>query len=206
MALRQDVTLLPTLLLASMTVYGFLLVWAQNDPIEFTTATGDYGHPMSPVGFNIGTGGNVSIELAPWHTTSMVPAVITPAGDATVNMDSTPTAASSLSVATIPLPTASTNNSGARASPAVTRSPGISPGTAGNANTIPRSIKRSRAATNSTGRVSIKVKIQSSAPKNGTLELFLQQVCELFQTLKLEDVQVTLGPERTTMLCFPSKQ
>ncbi|XP_040290288.1 uncharacterized protein LOC121002803 [Bufo bufo] len=203
---RRDVTL-PMLLLASITVYGFLLVWAQTDTIELTTITGDLVRPMSPPlnpAFNIVTEGNVSIELSPWPSTTMVPAVTTPGQDATVNMDSTTTAATSLNGATIPLPTGATNNSDV-CGDTTTRSAGreSTPQTTGSANIVPRSIKKSRAVTNFTGHVSIKVKIQSSAPKDDAMEMFLKKACEFFHTLQLEDVRVMLGPAKTPMLCLP---
>lgn len=186
MTQRRDLTL-PTLLLASLTAYGFLLVWAQNDTIELTTPIGGHGNPNSPAGFNIVTGKNVSIELAPWHSTSTVPAVTTSVHYTTGNPGVIPTAATS--AATIPPPTAATTTGGASSQHTA------------NVHSVPRSIKRSRAATNSTGRISIKVKIQSSAPQGEAMAIFLQKVCTLFQTLQLEDVIVTLGPERTPMLC-----
>lgn len=200
MTQRRDLTL-PTLLLASLTAYGFLLVWAQNDTIELTTPIGGHGNPISPAGFNIVTGKNVSIELAPWHSTSTVPAVTTPVHYTTGNPGVIPTAATS--AATIPPPTAAKNRSGLSSGTAATTGGASSQHTA-NVHSIPRSIKRSRAATNSTGRISIKVKIQSSAPQGEAMAIFLQKVCTLFQTLQLEDVIVTLGPERTPMLCSTS--
>ncbi|XP_075684063.1 uncharacterized protein LOC142652299 [Rhinoderma darwinii] len=207
----RDVTL-PTLLLASLTVYGFLLVWAQNDTIEFTTITEDQKSPMSPAGFHIVTGGNVSIQLAPWHSTSIMPAVTTPTQDTTVTMDSTST---SMNGATVPFPTSATNRNTSGAgtatttstkwSSAMTHMSGTSPGTRVNDKSMPRSIKRSRAVTNSSGRLSIRVKIQSSAPKDEAMQKFLKKACEFFhKTLQLEDVTVTLGPERTQMMCLGS--
>ncbi|XP_044149546.1 uncharacterized protein LOC122938235 [Bufo gargarizans] len=201
---RRDVTL-PMLLLASVTVYGFLLVWAQTDTIELTTITGDLVSPVSPPmnpAFNIVSGGNVSIELSAWPSTTMVPAVTTPGQD--TNMDSTTTAAASLNGATIPLPTAATNNSDV-CGDTTTRSAAreSTPQTTGSANMVPRSMKKSRAVTNFTGHVSIKVRIQSSAPKDEAMEMFLKKACEFFHTLQLEDVHVMLGPEKTPMLCLP---
>ncbi|XP_077124476.1 uncharacterized protein LOC143781649 [Ranitomeya variabilis] len=204
---RRDVTLLPTLLLASMTLYGFLLVWAQSDTIELTTTSGNQGSAMSPAGFNIATGGNLSIDLPHRHITSMVPRVTIPAQDTALNMDKAQTSAANLNSATIPLPTALTTNTGGVKEPtaitddAKTLTPG-NIGTTGSTNTIPRAIRGSRAASNSTGRVSIKVKLQSSAPRDEAIQVFLKKACDFFQSLHLEDVTVTLGPERTPMSCF----
>ncbi|XP_073532908.1 uncharacterized protein [Phyllobates terribilis] len=212
MTQRRDVTLLPMLLLASMTLYGFLLVWAQSDTIELTTTSGSQGSPMSPAGFNIATGGNVSIDLPHWHSTSMVPMVTTPAPDTALNMDNAPTAAANLNSATIPLPTAPTTRTrGARESPAITDAkmsaaktltPGTNIGTTDSINVIPRAIKKSRAASNSTGRVSIKVKLQSSALKDDAIKVFLEKACDFFQSMQLEGVTMTLGPDRTPMSCL----
>ncbi|XP_056378848.1 uncharacterized protein LOC130274479 [Hyla sarda] len=244
---RQELTL-PTLILASLTAYGFLLVWAQNDTIELTTM-GD------PAGFNIVSGGNISIELPSWHSTSIVPAVTT------VSTDGTPTAAASQNSATMSPPTQDTGEDegsgdpdttarGARVSPATTDanvspatsdanvspatsdtnvspatsdanvspatsdtnvspatsdanvSPTITHQPAVSAHSAPRSMKTTREANNFTGRVSIRVKIRSSAQENVTMEMFLNKACKFFQTLSLEDVTVTLGPERTPMLCL----
>ncbi|XP_069588099.1 uncharacterized protein [Ranitomeya imitator] len=207
---RRDVTLLPTLLLASMTLYGFLLVWAQSDSIELTTTSGNQGSPMSPAGFNIATGGNLSIDLPHRHSTSMVP-MVTSAQDTALNMEKAPTSAANLNSATIPLPTAPTTNTGGAKDPtaitddAVSAMKTLTPGnigTTGSSNTIPRAIRGSRAASNSTGRVSIKVKLQTSAHKDEAIQVFLQKACDFFQSLHLEDVTVTLGPERTPMSGF----
>ncbi|XP_077127078.1 uncharacterized protein LOC143782946 isoform X2 [Ranitomeya variabilis] len=204
---RRDVTLLPTLLVASMTLFGFLLVWAQSDTIELTTTSWNQGSPMSPAGFNIATGGNVSIDLPHRHSTSMVPMVTTSAQDTALNMDKAPTSTASLNSATIPLPTAPTTNTRSAKEPAAitddtkTLTPG-NLGNTGSSNTIPREIAGSRAASNSSGRVSINVKLQSSAPKDETIQVFLKKACVFFQSLHLEDVTVTLGPGRTPISCF----
>ncbi|XP_077127076.1 uncharacterized protein LOC143782946 isoform X1 [Ranitomeya variabilis] len=216
---RRDVTLLPTLLVASMTLFGFLLVWAQSDTIELTTTSWNQGSPMSPAGFNIATGGNVSIDLPHRHSTSMVPMVTTSAQDTALNMDKAPTSTASLNSATIPLPTAPTTNTRSAKEPAAitddtkTLTPG-NLGNTGSSNTIPREIAGSRAASNSSDRVilntalpnmcrvSINVKLQSSAPKDETIQVFLKKACVFFQSLHLEDVTVTLGPGRTPISCF----
>ncbi|XP_069585088.1 uncharacterized protein [Ranitomeya imitator] len=204
---RRDVTLLPTLLLASMTLFGFLLVWAQSDTIELTTTSGNQGSPMTPAGFNIATGGNVSIDLPHRHSTSMVPMVTNSAQDTALNIGRAPTSAAKLNSATIPLPTALTTNTGGAKEPAAitddtkTITPG-NIGTAGSSNTIPRAITGSRAASNSSGRVSINVKLQSSAPKDEAIQVFLKKACVFFQSLHLEDVTVTMGPGQTPMSCF----
>ncbi|XP_069815902.1 uncharacterized protein [Dendropsophus ebraccatus] len=197
----RDLTL-PTLLLSSFTVYGFLLVWAQNDTIELSTI-GGLGSPMSPLPFNIVGGGNVSIDLSPWRSTSMEPAV-TP-----VSMDSTPTAAPRLTDHTkqhegsgdpdstaggARIPPAASDG---RVSPAVTHRPGNS-----NSNSVPSGMQKSRDTRDFTGRVSIKVKILSRDPQEVAAAMFLQKACEFFQTLPLDDITVTLGPERTPMGCL----
>ncbi|XP_075172197.1 uncharacterized protein LOC142243884 isoform X2 [Anomaloglossus baeobatrachus] len=216
----RDVRLLPTLLLSSMTLYGFLLVWAQSDTIELTTISENQRSPISPAGFNILTGRNVTIDLPHWHSTSMMPRVITPGQDTAMNVDKSPTATANLKSATIPLPTAPTSKTrGARQPSAITEAknctPGTDIGTTGSASIIPRAIKSTRAATNSrggviihihsllymtlhrtAGRVSIKVKLQSSAPKDEAIKVFLQ---------KLPDVTVTLGPQRTPMSCLKNE-
>ncbi|KAM4028710.1 uncharacterized protein ACNLHF_024011 isoform 2-T2 [Anomaloglossus baeobatrachus] len=197
----RDVRLLPTLLLSSMTLYGFLLVWAQSDTIELTTISENQRSPISPAGFNILTGRNVTIDLPHWHSTSMMPRVITPGQDTAMNVDKSPTATANLKSATIPLPTAPTSKTrGARQPSAITEAknctPGTDIGTTGSASIIPRAIKSTRAATNSRGRVSIKVKLQSSAPKDEAIKVFLQ---------KLPDVTVTLGPQRTPMSCLKNE-
>ncbi|XP_073411155.1 uncharacterized protein [Dendrobates tinctorius] len=205
----RDVTLLPTLLLSAMTLYGFLLVWAQSDTIELTTTSGNQGSPMSPAGFNIATGGNVSIDFPHRHSTSMVRVVTTPAQDTALNMDKAPTSAANLSSATIPLPTDPTTKTGGAKEPTddtvsavKTLTPGTIVGTTGSTNTIPRAITGSRAASSSSGRVSIKVKLQSSAPKDEVIKVFLKKACDFFQSLHLEGATLTLGPERTPMSCL----
>ncbi|KAM4028709.1 uncharacterized protein ACNLHF_024011 isoform 1-T1 [Anomaloglossus baeobatrachus] len=206
----RDVRLLPTLLLSSMTLYGFLLVWAQSDTIELTTISENQRSPISPAGFNILTGRNVTIDLPHWHSTSMMPRVITPGQDTAMNVDKSPTATANLKSATIPLPTAPTSKTrGARQPSAITEAknctPGTDIGTTGSASIIPRAIKSTRAATNSRGRVSIKVKLQSSAPKDEAIKVFLQKACDFFQCLQLPDVTVTLGPQRTPMSCLKNE-
>ncbi|KAM3929266.1 uncharacterized protein RB166_007075 [Leptodactylus fuscus] len=203
MTQRADVTL-PMLLLASMTAYGFLLVWAQTDPIELTTNE-DPKSPKALGGFSVLTGENVSIELEPWYSTSIVPAVTTHVRDTTADMGSTPTTYTSLWSPTIHLPTAAPDQGGATT---VTRGaegstartdPSMTPVTSpGNANIIPRSLKRSA---NYTDRVSLKVKIRSSAPKDEVTKLFLQKVCDFLATLQPKDLAVTLGPEKVPMQC-----
>ncbi|CAI9570585.1 unnamed protein product [Staurois parvus] len=66
-----------TLLFASLLCYGFVLVWTQNVALDTTTTFEDLSTPFSPVGVKILTGGNFSVSVAPWESTTEPPVVST---------------------------------------------------------------------------------------------------------------------------------
>ncbi|KAM5158350.1 uncharacterized protein ACMZJ9_009645 [Mantella aurantiaca] len=65
------------LLLASLLCYGFVLVWTQNVALETTTTFEDHSTPFLPAGVKILTGGNFSVSVAPWESTTEPPLVST---------------------------------------------------------------------------------------------------------------------------------
>ncbi|XP_072269312.1 uncharacterized protein [Pyxicephalus adspersus] len=96
-----------TLLFISLLCYGFVLVWTQNVAHETTTIFEDLSTPISPAQVKILTGGNFSVSVSPWESTTGSPDLSTQSSLAlqdTVNENyTTVTPKDSL---TIPPPTA----------------------------------------------------------------------------------------------------
>lgn len=63
------------LLLASLLCYGFMLVWTQNVALDTTTTFEDLSTRFSAI--KMLSGGNFSVSVAPWESTTEPPAVST---------------------------------------------------------------------------------------------------------------------------------
>ncbi|XP_063777227.1 mucin-2-like [Pseudophryne corroboree] len=87
--------------------------------------------------------------------------------------------------------------------PATSNKPFASLRTSGDAVVNPRTVKRTAPVRKAAGRVSLSVKIQSSDTKEEAIRKFSQKVCDLIlNTLQLEDVGLTLGPDRIQIMCL----
>ncbi|XP_077346606.1 uncharacterized protein LOC143995767 [Lithobates pipiens] len=64
-----------SLLLASLLGYGFMLVWTQKVTLDTTTTFEDLSTPFSAP--RVLSGGNFSVSVAPWESTTEPPAVST---------------------------------------------------------------------------------------------------------------------------------
>ncbi|XP_040208009.1 mucin-22-like [Rana temporaria] len=65
------------LLLASLLCYGFMLVWTQNVALDTTTTFEDLSTPFSTPRVKLLSGGNFSVTVAPWESTTEPPVVST---------------------------------------------------------------------------------------------------------------------------------
>ncbi|XP_075067738.1 uncharacterized protein LOC142158050 [Mixophyes fleayi] len=67
----------------------------------------------------------------------------------------------------------------------------------------PRTAKRGAHVTNMAGRISLRVKIRSSVSMHEALRLFSEKACDLImKPLRLTDIVLTLGPDRTLIKCL----
>lgn len=94
-----------TLLLGSLLCYGFVLVWTQNVSFDTTTTFEELSTPFSSDLVKILTGGNYSVSVKPWESTTVQPLVSTQSDLAMQStLNETSTTAAPQDIVTIPLP------------------------------------------------------------------------------------------------------